>query len=174
MTPILQQLNRDISTSLHGLDATQTQLRPTTAEKWSIQQIVDHLCLTYAATVIAINGRLAKGTPTRAQPSLRQRVGQYFLINLGYFPPGREAPAMVMPPIPECALCGEDLSAKAAAGLTTVDKLLDDAEAAFGHDRCITHMILGPMSIHQWRRFHLIHGRHHVKQILAIRKANHV
>jgi hypothetical protein len=25
--------------------------------------------------------------------------------------------------------------------------------------------VLGPFSIEQWRKFHLVHGRHHVKQI---------
>jgi hypothetical protein len=179
MSPILQQLHRDITNSVRGLDATQTQLRPpspgdATAEKWSIQQIVDHLCLTFAATETAISSRIAKGMPTRALPSFQQRVAQYVVTNLGLMPGRREAPAPVTPPVPQQTLCGEDLSAKAATGLAAIDKLFDEAEVLFGPDRCITHMILGPLSIHQWRRFHLAHGRHHVHQILAIRKANHV
>jgi hypothetical protein len=35
-------------------------------------------------------------------------------------------------------------------------------------------MVLGPLSINQWSRFQLIHGEHHVKQILAIRDAHHL
>jgi hypothetical protein len=35
-------------------------------------------------------------------------------------------------------------------------------------------MILGPLTIRQWRKFHLIHGRHHIKQIRAIRAAHHL
>jgi hypothetical protein len=31
---------------------------------------------------------------------------------------------------------------------------------------------LGPLGAGQWRRFHLSHGRHHIRQILAIRRAH--
>ncbi len=36
-----------------------------------------------------------------------------------------------------------------------------------------TH-VLGPLNIDQWRKFHLVHGEHHLKQIAAIRKACNV
>ena len=76
MDPILQQLQQEIGGSLRGLDATQTQLRPSAKDpdKWSIQQIAQHLALTYANTEIAINGRLVKGTPTRTQSTLQQHI----------------------------------------------------------------------------------------------------
>ena len=93
MDPILKQLHNEIANSLNGLDSAQTQLTPSTAtEKWSIQQIVQHLCLTYTFTETAFDARLVKGTPTRARPTLQQRLGQYFLTTLGIFPTGREAP----------------------------------------------------------------------------------
>jgi hypothetical protein len=31
--------------------------------------------------------------------------------------------------------------------------------------------VLGPLSVDQWRRFQLIHGEHHLRQIISIRKA---
>jgi hypothetical protein len=33
--------------------------------------------------------------------------------------------------------------------------------------------VLGPLSMQQWRKFHLIHGRHHLKQIARIRAEQH-
>jgi hypothetical protein len=30
-------------------------------------------------------------------------------------------------------------------------------------------VILGPLTGAQWRKFHLVHGRHHVKQVLHLR-----
>jgi hypothetical protein len=33
----------------------------------------------------------------------------------------------------------------------------------------LDHPILGPFSIAQWRKFHLVHGLHHVKQIQRLK-----
>ncbi len=176
MDPILQQLQREIASSLHGLDATQTQLRPlgTNPDKWSIQQITQHLTLTYANTEVAVNGRLVKGTPTRTQPTLQQRIRQYAVTNLGYFPGGREAPSPVCPPACSPPLSGEQLTQEAAVGLARIAQMFAQAESLFGSGRAISHVVLGPLSLHQWRRFHLIHGRHHIRQIRAIRTAHRV
>jgi hypothetical protein len=175
MDPILTQLHNEIANSLDDLDSAQTQLTPSTStDKWSIQQIVQHLCLTYAFTETAFDARLAKGAPTHARPTLQQRIGQYFLTTLGIFPSGREAPERVAPPQIASPVCGNDLVHYTGEHLARLDKLFNQAEALFGSGRCISHMILGPLSIHQWRRFHLIHGRHHLKQIRAIRSAHHI
>ncbi|HEY6412236.1 MAG TPA: hypothetical protein VIX42_01025 [Edaphobacter sp.] len=175
MDPILQQLQNEIGGSLNGLNSAQTQLVPSaSSEKWSIQQIVQHLCLTYAFTETAFNARLAKGTPTGAKPTLQQHIGQYFLTTLGIFPTGRKAPERVTPPQIASPVCGSDLTHYSGEHLARIDKLFNQAEALFGRGRCISHMSLGPLSIHQWRRFHLVHGRHHIKQIRAIRVAHHL
>jgi hypothetical protein len=176
MNSTLHQLQREIAYSLNGLDAGQAQLRPPSrAGKWSIQQIIEHLLLSYSGTELALNARLAKGTPTRAKPNLLQRASQYTLIHLGYFPIGREAPPLVTPPTTSHPLSGRELAEAAAEHLHRIDDLSAEGEKLFGaHDRCASHMVLGPLSINQWRRFHLIHGEHHLKQIVAIRKAHKV
>ena len=176
MDPILQQLHQEIANAIEGLDSAETQfVPPSSPEKWSIQQIVQHLCLTYAFTETAFEARIVKGSPTRAIPTLEQRIYQFSLITLGIFPSGREAPERVAPPRIASPVCGSDLALYAGEHLTRIDKLSHQAEALFGPSRrCISHMMLGPLSIHQWRRFHLIHGRHHLKQIRSIRSAHHV
>lgn len=173
MDPILHQLHKEIANTLDGLDSAQTQLvPPSSPDKWSIQQILQHLCLTYAFTETGFEARLGKGTPTRTRPTLQQRIGQFFIITLGIFPSGREAPERVAPPRITSPISGSDLAQYSADHLGRLDKLFNQAEALFGSGRCISHMILGPLSVHQWRRFHLIHGRHHLKQIRAIRSAH--
>ncbi|HMF62544.1 MAG TPA: hypothetical protein VK608_00520, partial [Edaphobacter sp.] len=97
------------------------------------------------------------------------RIAQYFVTVIGYFPQGREAPSAVIPPSGGDRLSGEDLSRAAAEGLARIDKLFNEAEDLFGQRRCISHEVLGPLSIHQWRTFHLVHGRHHIRQILDLR-----
>jgi hypothetical protein len=172
----LQRLYRELAHSLRGLDATQTQLHPPSRpHNWSIQQIVEHLLLTYSRTETAIDARVAKRTPTRAKPNLLQHFSQYTLIHLGYFPAGRKAPPPVTPPPTSLPLSGEALTQAVAEHLTRLNLLFSEAEALFGAtDRFATHMILGPLSIKQWSRFQLVHGEHHIKQILAIRHAHHL
>jgi len=176
MNATLHQLQREIASCLNGLDAGQTQLRPPSRPgKWSIQQIIEHLLLSYSGTETALNARLAKRTPTRAKPNLLQRASQYTLIHLGYFPTGREAPPLVTPPATSHPLSGRELAEASAEHLHRIDDLSAEGEKLFGTDeRCASHMVLGPLSINQWRRFHLIHGEHHLKQIVAIRKTHKV
>jgi hypothetical protein len=173
MNPTLHQLQVEIASSLSGLDADQTQLRPASRlDKWSIQQIMEHLLLTYSSTATAISARLDKGTPTRAKPTLSQRVFGYAVTRCGYFPTGRQAPSMVTPDSNLQPLSGERLTQIASERLTHLDQLFAQAESLFGHaSQCASHAVLGPMNIQQWRKFQLIHGEHHLKQIIAIRKA---
>lgn len=175
MNNSLLQLQTELISALKGLDATHTQLRPPKRpDKWSIQQIADHLLLSYKGTQNGIQARLAKGTPTLARPSTLQRFVQYTLTGLGYFPRGRKAPPSVIPDEHPEPLTGAQLSQLVEDHLTCLDSLFKDAEALFGGGRCISHPVLGPLSIHQWRRFQLIHGQHHIRQILAIRAAHNL
>ena len=177
MNSDLQQLQQDLAHSLHGLDSIQTQFRSLSRlDCWSIQQIVEHLLLTYKSTEDALNARLAKGTPTRAKASLVQHVKQYAVMSLGYFPTGRKAPLPVTPPSPTPhPLSGDALTHAVAKQLTSLDQVCYEAESFFGFtSRFATHAVLGPLHIDDWRRFQLVHGRHHVKQILAIRRSHNL
>ena len=169
MHAAILQLQREIGDSLSGLDAAQMQLRPLADRtKWSIQQIVEHLLLTYTSTCSVFETRIAKGSPTRAQPSMEQRAGQFLVLNAGHFPKGREAPAGVVPPASSGIVCGAELAGEVTVMLLRFDRIAEEAERLFGRRRAISHQVLGPLSVAQWRRFQLVHGRHHLKQIRAI------
>jgi hypothetical protein len=171
MNALFEQLEQTLSPVLAGLDDGQTQLRPTAhPDKWTIQQIVEHLLLTYNSTRHVMEARIAKGKPTKGHPSIPQRVAQFCVTRLNYFPEGRRAPAFVDPPPSAQPLSGQQLIHSVHQQLSTLDPVFDQAEAAFGPQRVVTHHILGPLSIQQWRRFHLIHSRHHAKQIATIRR----
>ncbi|WP_158944107.1 DUF1569 domain-containing protein [Granulicella sp. S190] len=176
MDSTLYRLQREIAYSLQGLDAAQTQLQPPSRpQKWSIQRIMEHLLLSYSGTEMALSARLTKGTATRAKPNLPQRVGQYTVIRLGYFPRGRKAPPLVTPAETAHRLCGEELTDAAADHLAQLDMLCAEAEELFGPTtRFASHMVLGPLSVAQWRKFQLVHGEHHLRQILAIRKGHNL
>jgi hypothetical protein len=174
MNSTLQQLQLRLETSLQGLDATQTQLRPAAhPSKWSIQQIVEHLLLTYASSGDVFEARIAKGRPTLAKPGLVQTFCQWGVFRLGYFPTGRKAPAAVIPPanIPRSS---RELDTAIIAELTHFDHISDRAESVLSPAGRITHAVLGPLTVQQWREFQLCHGTHHVKQILAIRRDHNI
>jgi len=172
----LELLREELEVALGGLDSQQTQLQPVGEQgKWTVQQIVGHLLKTYAATEKAMEARVAKGQPTRAKVTVVQRVSQFALLRAGYFPQGRVAPEVV------CAAAGEDaapsgvLIAQLDLALFAMDRKLAETEALFGRNaRSVNHMVLGPLSIDQWAKFHLAHGRHHIKQISAIRRQHGV
>jgi len=172
MNQEFETLREELERMLGGLDARQTQLRPGGDEaRWSIQQTVRHLLLTYAATERAIEARILKGTGTRATPSIAQRIGQIVIVRAGLFPPGRKAPEMVTPAANEAAVPGGVLIEQIGAALKSMDQRVIAGEKLFGADQpAVRHVVLGPMNFGQWRRFHLIHGRHHMKLIARVRR----
>jgi Protein of unknown function (DUF1569) len=174
MNAVLNQLQREIASSLHGLSAEQTQLRPSTPAKWSTQQIMEHLLLTYSFTEAAFSARLVKRRPTQARPTAFQHIQQLAVCKLGYFPHGRLAPDMVTPAPTTHPLSGTEITVATNDHLNRLDDLCVECEQLFGHTQFAGHNVLGPLNIDQWRRFQLIHGRHHLKQIAAIRKAHNL
>ena len=171
MHEILERLESELVVVLIDLDPRKAQLAPPeNPGKWTIQQIVEHLLLTFRSTVRLVQGRLEKGTPTQTKPTLLQRAGQLTVIRLGYFPPGRRAPEAVCPTMPASLRSGEEMTRALHEDLLAMDQALSQAESVFGAQHFATHSVLGPLSAAQWRKFHLVHGRHHVNQIRQIRR----
>lgn len=167
-----ETLRDELSRALAGLDVRQTQLRPGgDAGRWSIQQTVEHLLLTYAATERAIDARIAKESPTQARPSMMQRAAQVAIIRAGLFPKGRKAPEMVTPSADGPAVAGGVLIERVGAALAGLDARVEAGEKVFGaKQRVVRHVVLGPLNFSQWRRFHLVHARHHMKFIGRVRR----
>jgi DinB superfamily len=176
MTEDFETLREELERVLGGLDEHQTQLKPAgNPAKWSIQQIVGHLLLTYGATGLAMDARLAKGAATKAKPSIAQKAGQFGVITMGYVPRGRAAPEAVTCASGAPKAPGGMLIAQAETAIRRMDRQISAVEKMFGPAcRAVNHMLLGPLSARQWRRFHLVHGRHHIKQIAAIRREYNV
>ncbi len=173
MHPELEQLAREMLTSVEGLSSAETQERPVTRPSaWNVQEIVEHLLLTWQANTAQIEERLAKGRPVKTKVDLRMRVAQFAVITLGRFPNGFEAPAIVVPPDNTPHKSGAGLNEHVSSTLRKLDEVCVRAEKMFGSRRSVTHFRLGPLSIAQWRKFHLVHARHHIVQINAIREEN--
>ncbi len=171
MHPTLKCLEAELCGSLTGLTAAQTLRGPSGhPEKWCVQQIVGHLLLGYRSTSEAFQVRIERGTPTLARASRKQQLGQMCVVRFGFFPSGRLSPGSLSPglPVEECG--GEELIDCVQAELTQLNQVAEAARALFGDAPAVSHAVLGPMSVERWRVFHLVHGRHHIRQILELRK----
>jgi hypothetical protein len=86
------------------------------------------------------------------------------VVECGYLPTGIQAPKMVVP-------VGIDPATAvpvALSSLRQMDLALDEAAERFGpRVGLMNHPIIGPLSVRQWRRFHWVHTRHHLRQIAA-------
>ena len=136
--------------------------------KWSVAGIVEHLTLSYAKSAAGMERRRQKepGTPARSR-TLRQRLQQFVIVTLGYFPPGRESPTAVVP----TGRPYRDLLADLDRVFGELDASLTATSGALGGSRpVLDHPVLGPFSVNQWRKFHLVHTRHHAKQIRTRRQ----
>ncbi len=144
-------LRDELAKALAGLDERQTQLKPGgDPARWSIQQIVGHLLLTYKATIEAVDARVAKGAATKASPSVAQRVGQFALCRIGYFPRGRLAPERVT--------AATDAPAVPGAGLTAHGRRADLRDQAKGDQshgaRTSEHRAVAPVPPDPWQAPH--------------------
>ena len=167
----LERLNTEVTMALAGLDVRATQCGPKErAGKWSIQEIAEHLLLAIEGSSTAIRERLEKGSATKSRPSLGQRVGQWLILNLRWFPTGRKAPEAAAPKRPVTLKTGDQLADRVHGALVELDKVGGRAKRSFGEGPVASHPSLGALTVAQWNRFHLVHGEHHLKQIARIRR----
>jgi Protein of unknown function (DUF1569) len=131
-------------------------------EKWNSLQILEHLVLSYTATTRGLLRALEAGQPQLDRPDFPQRLRGFYVLRLGRFPSGAQAPTHT---VPSGGLGNEPLR-RFNDALVAMDASLTDAEKRFGtHTRLLPHPVLGALTAQQWRRFHQVHGRHHLKQI---------
>jgi len=134
--------------------------------KWCAAEILEHLYLTYTGTSRGFSRVLESGQPQANVPSVKQRAQAFLVVGVGYLPSGREAPSVARPK----GVGAEKVLSEIAPKIAEMDSILAKCEAKFGaRAKVLDHPILGPFSISQWRKFHLVHGRHHIKQIQRLR-----
>ena len=162
MSPALELIRRETETATRGMTPDAWLRAP--KGKWNSLQILEHLVLTYTATTKGLLRTMEAGEPQRGKPDLRQRMKCLYVLGIGRFPAGIEAPQHTVP------LKGldDDPLRLFNNALVAMDATLSDAEKRFGgRTRLLNHPVLGPLTAQAWRRFHLVHGRHHLKQLVA-------
>jgi hypothetical protein len=165
--PLLDQTRELLAAPLAGCSAEQVGRHPSgDPARWSAQQVIEHLSATWRSTSNGVEDRLQKNRPLRSRPTLAERCKQWAVCECGFFPKRRNAPAAVLPPdVALEALSGDDLIARFSATLAAMDRTLNRIEPQSKGAPVLTHFLLGPLNVRQWRRFHRVHARHHARQI---------
>jgi hypothetical protein len=69
-------------------------------------------------------------------------------------------------------LPAEQVRSEIAAKIAAMDAIIARCEAHFGcQGKALDDPILGPLTATQWRKLHLVHGRHRQKQFSGFAKA---
>ena len=162
----LQKLQQEIAAAIAGLSAGQLTTHP--PGKWCVAEILEHLYLTYTGTVKGFERVAEAGRPLATAQTWSQRGRTLVVVGFGYLPSGREAPPVARPR----GNPAETVLAEIGPKIAEMDTIMARCEEKLGaHTKLLDHPILGPLTASQWRKFHLVHGLHHVKQILRLKDA---
>ena len=165
MDPHLSRLQQEIASAIAGLTAEQLSWHP--PGKWCAAEVLEHLYLTYTGTVKGFDRVAAAGKSLATASNWKQRGGTLLLVGLGYFPPGRKAPPTATPR----GLPQEKVLAEIGPAIVCMDEIIRQCEEKLGRGtKLLDHPILGPLTASEWRKFHLVHGLHHGKQIRRLRE----
>ncbi len=156
-----------LARTLALIDRHTVRLAPADVErhppgKWSPANVLEHLAITFEGTRRNLQKCLDTNARRATRSTLRRRLAVARVIELGRFPKGVQAPAATLPK----GLSGEAALDSIRRNLEAMDAVMAECERRFGKRGAIAdHPILGPLSLRQWRRFHWVHTRHHMKQI---------
>jgi hypothetical protein len=165
MDPRLDKLRGSLASAVEGMSSEQWCWHP--PGKWCAAELLEHLYLTYTGTIKGFERVMAAGNPLASRPSMENRLRTFVVVGLGHMPDGVKAPAVTVPRGLSVAKVREEFGAK----IVEMDAIIAQCEARFGgRVHVLDHPILGPLTAPQWRKLHVVHGRHHHKQLLLLRE----
>ena len=160
MDPRLRTLQLEIADSISDLDNERLTFHE--PGQWCIGEILEHLYWTYTGTIKGCMRLLESGRPHASRATWKNVAQSIVVVRFGYMPSGRKSPAGAQPR----GLAAQKVAKEIEAKITEMDGVLTECAARFGmRVKVLDHPVLGPFSVEQWRKFHLVHGHHHVKQI---------
>ena len=165
MDAYLERLREAIKSATFGMTAEDLMRHP--EGKWSTAEVLEHLYLSYTGTAKGFERCLQAGKPLARTPLLKDRMRTFVVTGLGHLPEGRKAPERTQPR----GMLADEVSRDIGSRISAMDEVIAQCEARFGkRTRVLDHPILGPLTARQWRKFHWVHGRLHLKQIQKLRQ----
>jgi hypothetical protein len=171
MHAVLERVVSQIAGEVRELDAETAQIHPGDhAYEWTAQQVIEHLVLGYRLTSRALENRIKKGRLSQNQDrTYLQWSLQLMILSFGALPRGVPALNETTPtPDSFAAMDGRQLGTLLRQEMEAMDAMLDRARRKYGMERVAVHPWLGPLRVDQWRRFHAVHGRHHIAQLRSV------
>jgi len=165
MHPLFAALEKEVMSATSGMEDPAFSIHP--PGKWCTAEILEHLTLAFSGTVKGCKRCIEAGHPLAGKPSLKQRAIVFWVLDCGMYPEGIQAPKSVVPK--------GDVKGNAALDgiLKTIhemDASMQSCEEIYGSSgKLMDHPVLGPLGTKHWRKFHLIHTQHHMKQVSALR-----
>jgi hypothetical protein len=160
MNSYLERLRQELEQATVGADAVRLAEAP--AGKWSAAQILEHLLHTYKGTNAGLKRCLEQGTPSASRTTMKDRFATWLVVGFGYLPEGRKAPDRTLPR----GMSPEEIRPAVTSELKRMSRQMDACELKFGsRTKLLDHPFIGPLNADQWRKFHWVHGRHHIRQM---------
>jgi hypothetical protein len=161
----LEKLRNALESAVEGMSKEQLNWHP--PGKWCAAEVLEHLYLSYTGTIKGFEKVMTGGKTLATRASMKNRVQTFVVVGFGYLPEGRKAPSNTQPR----GLAAEKVRSEIGEKIGAMDAVIAECERRFGRSvRLLDHPILGPLTATEWRKFHLVHGMHHRKQILKLRE----
>lgn len=162
----LEKLKQAVTGVVAGMSEQELNWHP--EGKWSAAEVLEHLYLTYSRTAKGFARVIETGHSLATAPTFAQRWRIFVVVGLGYFPEGRQSPPEVRPRGTKPEVVVDEIGTR----IVEMDEVMGRCEKKFGGGgvRVLDHPVLGALTPGQWRKFHLVHGMHHVKQIRGLRE----
>jgi hypothetical protein len=164
MDTLLEDLQQALDSAIEGMTNEQMGWHPT--GKWCAAEVLEHSVSDLHRDGEGFERVFEAGKPMAGRASMRHRWRSLVVFSLTICRKVEKAPKQTVPR----GLPVEKVRAEYRLKLEAMDEIIARCEARFGRGRLLDHPILGPLTAAQWRRFHWIHGRHHVKQIERLRE----
>lgn len=165
MDLLLQEIRDGIAAATRGMSTESLAWHP--EGKWSAAEILEHLSLTYAGTRAGCERCLREEKCLARTPSFRDRLATLVVVTFGHLPEGRQSPAAARPR----GMPADAILTETDEKIIAMDESLRRCQERFGaRVKLMDHPILGPLTVQEWRKFHWVHARHHMKQIEGLRR----
>ena len=130
--------------------------------KWTPAQVVEHLALGLSLSAETFKSRKNHGPMSRRPRTPAEKIAKLFIFGFRWFPPGRKAPERTTPAAGITRTTAEQHFLAALEAWDQVDRALLPERRA---NLFVKHPRMGDLTVEEWMRFHMIHARHHARQI---------
>jgi len=132
------------------------------SRKWTPAQIVEHLALGLTLSAETFKARKNHAPMKRRPRTPAEKIAKLFIFGFRWFPPGRKSPERTTP---AAGITRATAEAHFLAGIEAWDQVDRALLPERRFNLFVKHPRMGDLTIEEWLTFHMIHARHHARQI---------